>query len=131
MFIHNIIIEIKIINADACWHLIESPCLIVLQWQREAGQLVLYRGIRGDDVIGRGTRLTSLGITRHFFLHWPIFFIFFFHYTYTHLYLVYYICVCMCVYVYTHSGVFSNFSWGGSKNTFLFWVKRKIYPKNL
>lgn len=46
--------------------LIESPCLIVLQWQREAGQLVLYRGIRGDDVIGCGTRLTSLGINRLF-----------------------------------------------------------------
>lgn len=55
--------------SDTRCHLIESPCLILLQWQREAGQLVLYRGIRRDDVIGRGTRLTSLGITRHFFLH--------------------------------------------------------------
>lgn len=55
--------------SDTRCHLIESLCLILLQWQREAGQLVLYRGIRRDDVIGRGTRLTSLGITRHFFLH--------------------------------------------------------------
>lgn len=39
----------------------------MLQRQREAGQLVLYRGIRSDDVIGRGTRLTPLGINRHFF----------------------------------------------------------------
>lgn len=31
----------------------------MLQRQREAGQLVLYRGIRRDDVIGRGTRLMT------------------------------------------------------------------------
>lgn len=67
--------------SDTRCHLIESPCLILLQWQREAGQLVLYRGIRRDDVIGRGTRLTSLGITRHFFptlTHIIIHFFFFF-----------------------------------------------------
>lgn len=93
-----------------CFNCIHRSCLIVLQWQREAGQLVLYRGIRCDDVIGRGTWLTSLGITRHFSYSDPyifcINFFFFFNATYTSLLNTIYFIDFILVFIYVKQCMF-------------------------